>query len=545
MSLRWIGLSSFFLVLLSCSRQAPYDVPLVDAVARYGHPITTISEDAQRYFDQGLVLYYAFNHEAAILSFKQALAIDSTCAMAWWGIAASLGPNINNPAMDSSACVDAWNAVQRAVELSQRTSAFERDLINALATRYTLPPLKDRGKINRAYANAMRRVYETYKDDPEAGSLFADALLNLRPWDLWTSDGTPMPETPEIVSVLEQVLAMTPDHPGAAHFYIHTMEASPMPEKALGAAQVLRTRIPGAGHLVHMPSHIYIRTGRYADAAESNRQAIRADSAWAAAGGFYTLYRAHNYHFLAYAAMFDGQRGAALDAAKGILRQIPLDVVQQYPDFLEGFYGIPTHVMVRFGMWEEILAEPEPPEDLFVTLATWRYGRTVALSALRRVKEAEAEFSELRKAYALMPESRTIGNNTGKTVLEIGLLMAEGELEYSRGNRERAFGLLREAVAKDDELRYDEPWGWMMPVRHSLGALLLDAGRTEEAERVYRKDLSLHPANGWSLKGLAECLHMTGQHHEAERTDSLFAQAWARSEVPLRFSCFCRLEKGS
>jgi tetratricopeptide (TPR) repeat protein len=369
--------------------------------------------------------------------------------------------------------------------------------------------------------------------------MYADAMMNLSPWNYWSKDGEPNPGTLEILSALEHVIAMQPDHPGACHFYIHAMEASTTPEKALAAADTLRNRIPGAGHLVHMPSHIDIRLGHYDEAIKANQKAILADSVWVQSGGAYTLYRAHNYHFLAYAAMFNGQQSLAYQAAYAMIDNIPLEQVRAIPDFLDGFIAVPTHVMVRFGMWEDIIAKDKPPEDLYLTTAFWHYGRVVAYSALGRVKEATAELKILRKAYEMVPDSRLIGNNPGKTVLDIGLLMAEGELEYRKKNYEKAYDLLRLAVQKDDSLIYDEPWGWMMPVRHALGALLLEQGLYKEAEEVYLKDLQLHPGNGWALKGLSACYHKTGRQEEALRTDSLFRKAWSNSDITLKASCFC------
>ena len=543
MAHRGMILLSIALIVAGCGTKEDAErYPLRDDLRGYHFEVTTSSPAAQEYFDQGFILYYGFNHEAAIASFRQAVALDSGFAMAWWGQAISAGPNINNPFMDSTAARNAWVASRRAAELTGDVSPLEADLIGALTGRYAWPAPEDRKALDVAYADAMRDVWKKHPGQPDAGALFADALLNLRPWDLWREDGSPQPETPEIVKTLESVLSTWPDHPGACHFYIHTVEGSPHPERAQAAAEVLRTRIPGAGHLVHMPSHIDIRTGRYDAAVRANLRGVSVDSSWARQGGFYTLYRAHNYHFLAYAAMFDGRRELAMKAARDMVGQIPLELVREYPDFLDGFIAVPIHVMVRFGMWEELIAEPEPPADLVATRAFWHYGRTVAYAALGRVTEASTEFSLLKETFAAVPETRLIGNNPARTVLEVGLPMAEGELEYRRGNYQRAFSLLRESVGRDDALRYDEPWGWMMPVRHSLGALLLEQGRIEEAEQVYRKDLEVHPENGWALKGLAECLHRTGRHREAEETDTRFQATWARSDITIRSSCFCRTD---
>jgi len=511
-----------------------------DDLTVFHRNVTTTSKEAQRFFDQGLTLYYGFNHDGAVASFTRALELDPSMAMAWWGRAISAGPNINNPLMDEPAEKAAWEATEQALALVDKASPVEQALIRAVAKRYAWPAPEDRRPLDVAYADAMRAVWKEYPNDADVGVLYADAMMNLRPWDLWSQEGEPRPETPEIMATLERVMEMVPDHPAACHFYIHTMEASPSPEKALPAADRLRDRVPGAGHLVHMPSHIDIRLGRYPQAMLANQKAIEADRAWIAQGGFYTMYRAHNFHFLAYAAMFDGQKKIAVQAARDMIAQIPLEIVRAYPDFLDGFIAVPTHVMVRFGMWNELIAEPKPPEDLVVTVAFWHYGRTVAYAALGKVAEAGKEFDALKKAYDAVPESRLIGNNSARTVLDVGLPMAEGELEYRRGNYDHAFELLREAVRRDVALRYDEPWGWMMPVRHSLGALLVEQGRLQEAETVYREDLALHPGNGWALHGLAECLRRTGRADAAAEVDGRFASAWARSDIAIKGSCFCR-----
>jgi len=536
--------SPLFLVLLllaGCTGPSVERVtPLRPDLAVMHRDVSTDSPEAQQYFDQGLVLYYGFNHDAAIASFRQAAAFDPECAMAYWGQAISAGPNINNTFMDSAAASLAWENVRKAQELAPRTTPAEQALIRALTARYAWPRPEDRRALDVAYADSMRTVWQRFPQDPDAGALFADAMLNLRPWDLWLSSGEPRPETPEIVAALERVLAFAPTHIGACHFYIHTMEASRQPGKALAAADSLRGRVPGAGHLLHMPSHIDVRLGHYQSVIEANLRGIASDSTWLSQPGFYAFYRAHNFHFLAYGAMFEGRKELAMKAARDMANTIPIEVVREYADFLDGFIAAPIHVMVRFGLWDEILAEPAPPADLVGTTAFWRYGRTVAFSALGRVKEAAAELKAFREAYAAVPESRLIGNNTVRKVLEVGLPMAEGEYEYRRGNHSKAFRLLSLAVQRDDSLRYDEPWGWMMPVRHSLGALLLEQGKVAEAERAYRDDLTIHPNNGWALKGLAECLHRTGRHEEAEETDGLFRVAWARSDIVLKSSCFCR-----
>jgi tetratricopeptide (TPR) repeat protein len=535
----------FLIILAACQNQYNQTplVPLYDNLSKYHRAVTTNSEEAQEYFDQGLALIYGFNHEGAILSFQQALVLDSNCAMLYWGQAFAAGPNINNSNMDSLAKTAAWESLQKAREHMESGSNLEQSLINALSLRYAWPAPENRKALDTAYAMAMEKVYSAFPDDPDVAVLYADALMNLQPWDLWTPDGFPKYRTEEIMAALEKVLDTIPNHPGACHFYIHTMEASPFPERALPAADMLRSRIPGAGHLVHMPSHIDIRLGHYEDAIIANQKAIIADSIWVPAGGFYTMYRAHNYHFLAYSAMFDGQKELALSAATTMIEQVPLELVRAYPDFMDGFMAVPTHVMVRFGMWDELISRPAPPEDLYLTTAFWHYGRTVAFAALGRVDEASNEYDSLLSAYEQVPDSRLIGNNAGKTVLDIGVLMAKGELEYRKGNYDEAFNHLRKAVQKDDELRYDEPWGWMMPIRHSLGALLLEQGLYDEAEDVFLTDLELHPDNGWALKGLATCYHKTGEHQKAMSSEKLFSDSWSRSDIQIKAACFC--SKGS
>jgi tetratricopeptide (TPR) repeat protein len=508
-------------------------------------PITTASADAQRWFDQGLTLCYGFNHAEAILSFGKAAAADPDCAMAWWGIAYAWGPHINNPEMNEEAIEQSHAAMTTAMQKLPNTSPLERMLIEALHHRYAWPSPPDRTPLNQAYAAVMREVWRANPDNADVGALFAESMMNLRPWDLWTPDGQMQPGTDEITETLAKVLTLEPKHPAALHFTIHTWEASPSPEKALPAADVLRDLVPWAGHLVHMPGHIDIRLGRYAEAATANQKAIAVDLAYvekAGRGGFYTIYRAHNYHFLAYAAMFEGRREVALTAARDMGREVPLEVVRAFPDLLDGFHAVPYHVMVRFGMWKEMLDEPRPPTDLPVMQAMWRYGRTMALSSLGRVEEGEREFKAFRDACGQVPESRTMGNNPTLAILDIGLSLAEGELEYRRGGHERAFELMRDAARRDDALRYDEPWGWMQPVRHALGALLLEQGQVAEAEKVYRADLTRHPGNGWALTGLAECLDRDGRRAEAEQVRAQFAKAWQRADTPVAASCFCRLD---
>ncbi len=506
-------------------------------------PVTTASAEAQRWFDQGLTLCYGFNHAEAIRSFEQAAAADPDCAMAYWGIAYAWGPHINNPEMNAEANEKAHATLTTALAKRHDATPLERQLIEALRHRYAMPAPADRTPLNEAYAKAMREIWRANQTNPDVGALFAESMMNLRPWDLWTADGKMQPGTDEIVAALARVVELEPDHPAALHFTIHAWEASPTPEKALPAADRLRDLVPWAGHLVHMPGHIDIRLGRYADAATANQKAIAVDLDYVdkvGRGGFYTIYRAHNYHFLAYAAMFDGRRAVAMQAARDMVDEVPLEVVHAFPDYLDGFLAVPYHVMVRFGLWDDMLAEPRPPADLPVMQAMWHYGRTMAYSSLGKVDDGAREFAAFQKACAAVPESRHLGNNQTLDILAVGLPLAEGELEYRRGNHDRAFALLREAARRDDVLRYDEPWGWMQPVRHALGALLLEQGGIDEAEAVYRDDLKRHPGNGWALTGLAECLERDGRLADAAKVRGEVQTAWARADTPANVSCFCR-----
>ncbi len=550
MRLRGILPSTIFVLasLLGCAEEPKLEssVPHFEGLGATHRSVTTDLPEAQRYFDQGLVFYYAFNHTEADRSFHAAASLDGDCAMAHWGVALAAGPHINNPVMDAASSKKAYDAIQEAIRRSDHASPVERDLITALAERYAASPPEDRKALDIAYAEAMRSVWKSHPDDPDVGALFAESLMDLRPWDLWSAEGEPRPETPEVMQTIEAVLKLDPDHVGAHHFHIHTMEASPDPGRAAHSADRLRDLVPVAAHLVHMPSHIDIRTGAYEAAIEANRRALEADRRYIEMTdrrGFYTFYRAHNYHFLTYAAMFSGRRDLALKTANDMLAQLPEEDMRALPEFMEALYATPLHVMVRFGMWPEILALPRPPQEQPSTYAFWRYGRTVALAVLGRVEEAVAEYDSLESASARVPEAYALGNNSVRVLLDIARPFAKGELEYRRGNCDQAFELLREAVRRDDDLRYDEPWGWMEPVRHALGALLLEQGRLAEAETVYREDLRIHPGNGWALHGLAECLHQLGKHDEAAEAQAQFERAWKDSDVAIRGSCYCRTGK--
>lgn len=506
--------------------------------------VTTSHPDAQAWFDRGLYLSYGFNHDEAVRCFERAAVTDPNCAMAYWGIAYAKGPNINNTEMEEAASKAAYDAIQRAIGLSATATAVERDLIHALSKRYAMPAPANRRALDEDYADAMRIVHRMHKTDSDVSALFAESMMVLRPWNHWSPEGEPAPETPEIVKTIESGLAREPNHPGLCHFHIHVMEASPDPGQALPAANALRLQETDAGHLVHMPSHIYIQVGLYKDAIVANKKAIEKDKKYLAREGamnFYTLYRVHNYHFLVYGAMFDGQSELALEASRELVEQVPPELLAEWTDYLDAFMPTPYHVMVRFGMWEDLLEEPRPSDDLPVTLSVWHYARGIALATLGRVDEAEQEQRDFQIAKARVPESSILFNNTSRDILGVAEAMLEGEIEYRKENYDVAFAALREAVQRDDKLNYDEPWGWMQPARHALGALSLEQNLFKEAAAVYKADLKRHPHNGWSLHGLAECYRRMNRDPEAIELESRFDLVWERADVAIKASCFCRV----
>jgi tetratricopeptide (TPR) repeat protein len=391
----------------------------------------------------------------------------------------------------------------------------------------------------------MRKVYAQHPDDADVAALTAEALMQLRPWKLWSPEGVPAPELAEIRRVLEGALARWPEHPALCHLYIHAMEAGPEVERALPYARNLEDLTPGLGHLIHMPSHIYVWTGHYDDVVRTNIEAVEIDDRFVEHGGrnnVYTLYRIHNYHFVAYGGMWEGRRELALEYARAITCEIPPELHAGLADLTDVFMATPYHVLVRFGMWDEILAEPEPKlPELIATRAVRRYARGVALASLGRVAEAEAEYRAFLAAKAAVPASRLLFQNPVSEVLNVAQHVLLGEIEYRKGNHDKAFAELRKAVELDERLNYDEPWGWMEPARHALGALLVDQGRFEEAERVYRRNLQRYPENGWALHGLAECLRGLGRERDAAEIQARFEKAWARADTEIPGSCFCRI----
>jgi tetratricopeptide (TPR) repeat protein len=517
--------------------------PLFEGLGSYGRKVTTTSADAQRYFDQGLCFLYAFNHEEAIRSFRQAAELDPSCAMAWWGIAIANGPHINRPVVDKDHGAAAWAAVTRARGQLGNASSLERALIDAVAARYADVPPEDRKPLDQAYADKMRLVWTANRDDPDVGALCAEALMTLRPWDLWTHEGKPQPGTDNIVAMLDEVLALAPRHPLALHLYIHAVEASPHPEKSEGPADRLRDLQPGLGHLVHMPSHIDVRRGRWKQAAITNDRAIEADAKYLdvrSTKGFYGLYMIHNHHMLAYAAMMRGEGRRACAAIDTALAGLPADWAREHAAIADGYLMMPQKVRMRFGRWDEILAAPEPDEAFPVARTLRHYLRGVAHAAQGKVDEARVDQSQFVAAKARVPEAATAGLNKAADLLAVAEHFLAGEVLYRAGSHDEGIAELTEAVRCEDALKYAEPPDWIEPVRHALGAALLQSGRHAEAERVYRDDLERLPENGWSLYGLARALELQGKRDEAKVVQARFQKCWEDADVKLVSSCFCQ-----
>jgi len=523
-------------------QQGASTAPLFKGMGRHHRVISTSSPEAQRYFNQGLVWAFAFNHDEAIRSFTEATRLDPDCALAWWGIALCHGPHINNPVVPPDRAAAAWDALQKARALQYRVAPVERDLIQALAARYASPAPEDRRPLDEAYADAMRHVWRTYYHDADVGTLYAEAMMDLRPWDLWTHDGRPQPGTREILRTLQEVLRLNPDHPGANHLYIHAVEASSEPELANASAHRLRDMVPTSGHLVHMPSHIDVLTGRWALAATQNEQAIEADRRYREISpkqGFYRLYMAHNHQMLSFASMMEGRADAAIRSAREVVAGVPDDYLRENVALMDPYMGAVYDALKRFGRWDDILSEPAPPEFLPITTARWRFARGLAYAAKGEVEQADAERAAFEKAADSVPDGAMMAINPAKNVLQIARHMLNGEIAYRRGQIDEAVKELRESIKIEDELLYMEPPEWMQPVRHTLGAVLLAAGRHSEAEAVYGEDLAEWPENGWSLYGLSRCLRARGADAEAEKVEARFRKAWSRADTPIGSSCLC------
>jgi tetratricopeptide (TPR) repeat protein len=506
--------------------------PRLQDLGSHTFPAETCSEEAGAFVAQGVNLAYGFNHAEAGRSFREAARLDPGCVLAYWGEALVLGPNINAP-MDPEAEPEALELARKAVAFSEGTSERERALIDALAVRYTGDP-DDRAANDAAYASAMAEVAGRFPDDLDVATLYVESMMDLRPWSYWMPDGTPYEGTERIVGLIESILERNPDHPGALHLYIHLMEAL-HPERAEEAADRLLPLMPGAGHIVHMPSHIYQRVGRYADAARANELAIAADEDYISqcrAQGLYPMaYYPHNVHFLWFAATMEGRGEVAVDAARKVASGVDDATLAELP-LLAGFRVVPYYALTRFGRWDEMLAEPPPPAgDPFLT-GMWHYARGMARVAKGELDAAE---EELAAVEALVSDPALdypmFSPNTAADIAAIAPHVLGGELAAARGEHERAIPLLERAVRLEDGLVYTEPSEWHFPPRHALAAALLDAGRPDEAETVYWQDLARHPENGWALSGLARALRAQGEDEQAAVIDARFAKAWERADV--------------
>jgi tetratricopeptide (TPR) repeat protein len=515
--------------------------PLLGNLGNRNHKVTTSSEDAQRYFDQGLTLCWAFNHPEAIRSFERAAKLDPDCAMAHWGLAFAYGTNINMPMMEDAG-PKAYEAAQKALELAAKMSPKEQAYIQAMAKRYAKEPPKDRAPLDKAFAEAMRELYKAYPDDLDAAVLFAESLMDTMPWSYWTEDGKPKPETVEILDALEGVLKKDPLHPGANHYYIHAVESSPNPERALAAAHRLRDLVPGSGHLVHMPSHIYLRTGQYHEASLCNERAIGADEAYIGkykvTSLYANMYYPHNVHFLWYCTGMEGRKADSLRQGRKVAGMVPAEALKAMPEaqwFKATMYLAPA----RFGEWEDVLREPAPDEGALFVHAAYHYSRGLAHTRRRELPEAKAELGLLEKVAANeeMKKLQT-PHFPGEAIVAVYRAVLTAEVAGVDSKPDDLFKGLTEAVALQDKLPYMEPPYYYFPLRHRLGAALLEVRRHKEAEAVYREDLKRNPENGWSLFGLLQCLRATGRFADAGDVEKRFRDAWKYADVALTASAY-------
>jgi Flp pilus assembly protein TadD len=501
------------------------------------HPVTTQNARAQQLFDEGLRLIYAFNHDEAERSFKRAAELDPNLALAYWGIAYAVGPNYNLP-VDAEREKAAYDAIQKAQSLSAKASDSEKAYINALAKRYSNEPNPDLKQLSLNYRDAMRSVMQQYPDDLDAATMYAESIMNLNPWGLWNRDGTPWEGTPEITRVLESVIKRNPNHLGAVHYYIHAVEASPNPERALAGANKLASLAPSAGHIVHMPAHIYVRTGDYDAAKRTNDQAVKADEAYIQASGaqgiYPMMYYSHNLHFIASAASMEGRCSDAKQAADKLSAHVGPHVKDMPP--LEGFMAIPGAVLVRFQRWDDILKAPAPDPQMKTVNALWHYGRGMAFVGKGNLNEAQNEYQKLVAAENATPADAIFSmpfNNKTKDVLKIGDDVLAAKIALAQKDNAKAISLLQDAVAIQDSLRYGEPPDWFFPVRESLGGALLRGGNAVEAEKAFRADLERNPRNARSLFGLREALKAEGKAYDAQFVNREFADAWKNADVKI------------
>lgn len=516
--------------------------PMLANLGSFKRAVSTSNEMAQKYFDQGLTLVYAFNHDEARRSFLEAARNDSSLAMAHWGVALAVGPNINDEAKDAEREKQAFEALQKALALKEKSSDVERALIEAMSARFPSGDGKDRPARMETYAKAMEEVYGRYPADPDVATLYAGAVMETMPWNYYAASGEPKPPMAKAIQALEKTIASHPDHPGAHHYYIHAVEASPNPDRAVPSAERLMSLVPGSGHLVHMPSHVFIRVGRYDDGVRANYKAIQADedyiTACRAQGIYPAAYYPHNVHFLSALLAFEGRSKETMAAVDKVSHHHGPDAMADpkfaFPHLM---HSLPDLARVRFGMWDEILKSARPEGSDF-HLAMWRFARGMALAATARPAEAGEELKELRNLAALpaLAEMKIFDVNSLSSLAAIAADVLAGEIQARQQKYEEAIRLLKRAAAQEDALLYSEPPDWPNPVRHNLGAVLLAAGRFSEAERIYREDLTRHRENGWALAGLARALEKQGKREEAAAVNERFKKAWARADIRIEGS---------
>ena len=509
---------------------------LFSGLGHFHHPVSTRTPEAQRFFDQGFILIYAFNHEEAVRSFQRAADLDPSLAMAYWGIALALGPNINLD-VDPDREKAAYDAEQKALALAAKASENEQAYIQALSKRYSTDPKADLKALAVDYKNAMGELSRRFPNDLDAATLFAESAMDLKPWQLWTAEGNPAEGTPEIIAVLESVLKRDSNHIGANHYYIHAVEASPHPERALASADKLTNLVPAAGHLVHMPAHIYMRTGDYEGAARANEVGATADQAYIKGGGqgmYPMMYYSHNLHFLAIARSMQGNYAETIKAAKQLEDNVAPHVKEA--PMLESFLSTSLLMKVRFHKWTEVLREPEPDAALPITTAFWHFARGMGHSAESDITGAESELAAFKSCETKLQPDATFGLNPAKSVTAIAEHVLAARIAQRKGGRSLAIAELEKAVAAEDALAYDEPPGWYMPVRETLGAMLLVGGDAAGAEKIFRADLAQHPHSGRSLFGLAEALDKMGNKAAAVAARKEYQGAWKNADTQLRIA---------
>ncbi len=529
-------LSPFVLNPLVSVSSAQGKVNLIENLGHYHYPISTTSDLAQKYFDQGLILSYGFNHSEAARAFQEGSRLDPDCAMCYWGLAYVKGPNINAP-MAENQVGEAWQALQKAIAASKKVSKKEQAYIQALAQRYLEKSMLDRSSLDLAYAQGMKKVVKDYPDDLDAATLYAEAVMDTMPWDYWQDNGELKPEAKPILTTLESVLERNPKHPGATHLYIHATEKE-RPQLAIEAADNLRDLVPASGHLVHMPSHIYIRVGRYQDAVIANQKAIRADRNYLASSDVQSLYTIayipHNHHFLWFAALMSGQSKLAMKAAQQTAA-VDANLIDN-PDFtgiLQHFSVVPIYTQVRFEKWDQILETPSPSKDLKYATGVWHYARGMAFSAKGKKQEANQELAKLQELIRdLDQEKLLIGSfNSAADILKIGANVLEGSIATQDQDYITAIPYFQKAIALEEKLVYTEPPDWYSPTYNLLGTVLLKANRPEEAEQAFREDLAIYPGNGWSLHGLAQSLQGQGKIVQSKTVQQQYQQAWQYADI--------------